>query len=270
MIDCEGTEIHAVQWGEDHFPPLLAMHGLARTGRDFDPIAGALADRYRVICPDQIGRGFSPWRDAAEYCFARYEQLAVALADALGLQRFLWLGTSMGGALGLHVAAGRLRGRIAAMVVNDIGPELPQDAVDRIRAYAGTPPVFPTMGAYEGFVRQAYRPFGEHTDAQWRHLAETTARRLSCGRITTHYDPAIVRQLDSDDYDLWARYDTLVLPMLVLRGADSDLLTTCIAALMKDRGPRPEIVEIPGCGHAPGLNTPAQIALVAAFLAKNT
>jgi pimeloyl-ACP methyl ester carboxylesterase len=272
MFDCAGFEIHAVQWGEDHLPPLLMMHGLARTGRDFDPIAAALSDRFRVICPDQIGRGFSQWSNDpdADYRFARYEQLAAALADTLQLERFLWLGTSMGGALGLHAAAGALRGRITAMVVNDIGPELPEAAVTRIRTYAGTPPVFPTMGAYEGFVRTAYRPFGEHTDAQWRHLAETTARRLSDGRITTHYDPQIVRQLDSDDYDLWPRYDSLDLPMLVLRGAESDLLTADIATRMTPQGPRPEIVEIPGCGHAPGLNTPAQIALVADFLAKNT
>jgi len=272
MIDANGFELHAMQWGAAHLPPLLMMHGLARTGRDFDPIASALCTRFHVICPDQIGRGFSQWSASpdADYRFARYEALAEALADALDLGGFLWLGTSMGGALGLHAAADRLRGRITAMVVNDIGPELPQAAADRIRAYAGTPPIFPTMGAYEAFVRQAYRPFGEHTDAQWRHLAESTARRLSDGRITTHYDPAIVRQLDSDDYDLWSRYDTLALPMLVLRGAESDLLTADIAARMQGRGPRPEIVEIPGCGHAPGLNTPDQIARVEAFLLKNT
>ncbi len=269
MLDCAGFEIHATAWGAASAPPVLLWHGLARTGRDFDPIAARLADRFHLICPDQIGRGFSQWADAAQYRFDRYEAIAVALADALGLARFAWIGTSMGGALGLHAAAGRLQGRITAMVVNDIGPELPQPAVERIRAYAATPPVFPTMGAYEAFVREAYRPFGAHTDAQWRHLAETTARRLSDGRITTHYHPAIVAQLDSSDYALWQRYDALHLPMLVLRGAESDLLTPEIAAAMAGRGPRPEIVEIPGCGHAPGLNTPEQIDRVAAFLTQN-
>ncbi len=270
MIDCAGHEIHAVQWGEDAAPPLLMWHGLARTGRDFDPIAAALADRYRVICPDQIGRGFSQWSadPAVDYRFARYAEIAAALVDALGIGRFLWLGTSMGGALGLYAAAGALRGRIAGMVVNDIGPEIPEAARARILAYAATPPVFATMGAYEAFVRTAYRPFGDHTDAQWRHLAESTARRLSDGRITPHYDPAVVGQLGHDDYMLWERYDTLDLPMLVLRGAESDLLTPEIADRMAARGPRPLVVQIPGCGHAPGLNTPAQIARVAAFLAE--
>ncbi len=271
MLNCAGFEIHAVQWGDDTAPPLLMWHGLARTCRDFDTIAASLATTYRVICPDQIGRGFSQWSadPGTDYSFACYEAIAAALADALHLDHFLWLGTSMGGALGLHVAAGSLRDRITAMVVNDIGPELPRPAVERIRAYAGQPPVFATMGAYEDFVRTAYRPFGEHSDAQWRHLAETTARRLSDGRITTHYDPAVVRQLDHDDYTLWACYDTLDLPMLVLRGSDSDLLTQDIASRMTTRGPRPAIVEIPGCGHAPGLNTRAQIDLVTAFLTQN-
>lgn len=272
-LTCAGFELHATAWGDPAQSPLLMWHGLARTGRDFDTIAASLSNRYHVICPDQIGRGLSQWSDLpdADYCFDRYGAIAEALVDALGLDRFLWVGTSMGGALGMHMAAGRLRGRITALVVNDIGPVLPASAVARIRAYAGSPPDFPTLGAFEAFVRQAYRPFGPHSDAQWRHLAETTARRLPNGRITPHYDPAIVRQFDlhPNDYAFWDRYDTLTVPTLVLHGVESDLLTDDIAAEMAARGPHARIARIPGCGHAPGLNTTAQIQRVADFLAQH-
>ena len=269
-LDCAGFEVHATTWGDARLPALLMWHGLARTGRDFDTIASALSHRWHVICPDQIGRGLSQWSQTPDqdYAFARYGEIATALADQLAPGRFLWLGTSMGGALGLRMAAGPLRDRIRALVVNDIGPSLPAPALARIRAYAGTPPDFATMGDFEAFVREAYRPFGAHSDAQWRHMAETTARRLPNGRITPHYDPAIVRQFDlhPDDYEFWDRYDTIATPLLVLHGLDSDLLLPETAAAMATRGPHARIAEISGCGHAPGLNTAAQIAVVESFL----
>jgi pimeloyl-ACP methyl ester carboxylesterase len=269
---CAGFEVHFTEWGEQDAPALFMWHGLARTGRDFDPIAAALARRFRVICPDQIGRGLSQWSAAPErdYCLSSYTRIALDLADAIGVKRCCWLGTSMGGAIGIAAGATTLKGRIDRMVINDIGPTLPEAAVNRIRSYVGAPPAFATMSAYETWVRQVYAPFGAHADAQWRHLAETTARRLLNGQITPHYDPAIVRQfeLHPEDYVLWSFYDALNMPTLVLRGAESDLLLPDVAQEMTRRGPRARIVDIPGCGHAPGLNTPEQIRLVGDFLEK--
>jgi pimeloyl-ACP methyl ester carboxylesterase len=268
-----GRELHVLEWGAGTAPPLVLWHGLARTGRDFDDLAAVLAETHRVLCPDTIGRGFSEWSPdpVGEYCMGFYVRLAEALADALDLARFGWIGTSMGGALGIAAGAGALKGRIQRLVLNDIGPTLPRPAFERIRAYVGMPPNFATMTELEAYFREIYKPFGEHTDAQWRRMAETGMRRLPDGRITTHYDPRIVRQFEAhpDDFEQWGAYDALDIPTLVLRGESSDLLLAEVATTMTRRGPRAELTEIGGCGHAPALNTARQIELVAAFLARH-
>ena len=268
---CEGREIHVTEWGADRGEVIVAWHGLARTGRDMDPIAAHLASRFRIVCPDTLGRGLSQWSPApaSEYCLAFYEKLAVSLLDQLGVREGLWLGTSMGGAIGLHAAAGALRGRIRKLVLNDIGPELAPAAVQRIRAYAGSPPAFATLQELEQFFRTVYQPYGWLPDAQWRHLTETSMRRLPDGRVTPHYDPAMVQQFihHPRDYDQWDAWDALTIPVLCLRGESSDLLLPEVAEAMRTRGPRAVVATIPGCGHAPALNTPEQIALVERFFA---
>ena len=266
---CEGREIHFMEWGADHAETVVAWHGLARTGRDMDAIAAHLAKRWRVICPDTLGRGLSQWSPlpAQEYCLAFYEKLALALVDQLGIDRMHWLGTSMGGAIGLRAAAGTLRGRIQRLLLNDIGPELAPAAVQRIRSYAGNPPAFATMVELEQYFRTVYKPYGWLSDAQWRQLTETSVRRLPDGRVTPHYDPAMVQQfvLHPDDYTQWDAWDGLKLPVLCLRGESSDLLLPDVADAMRARGPRAVVVRVPDCGHAPALNTPAQFALVERF-----
>ena len=268
---CEGREIHYTEWGAVHADVVVAWHGLARTGRDMDDIAAHLAQRWRVICPDTIGRGLSQWSPVPdqEYNLAFYTRQATALLDQLGIERCLWLGTSMGGAIGLRAAATTLAGRITRLVMNDIGPELAAPAVERIRSYAGNPAAFATVSELEQYFRTIYKPYGALTDAQWRRLTETSVRRLSDGRVTPHYDPAMVRQfiVHPNDYDQWAAWDALTLPVLVLRGADSDLLLPEVAEAMRNRGPRAVVVTMPDCGHAPALNTPAQYALVERFFA---
>ena len=268
---CQGRELHVTAWGDPQAEVVVAWHGLARTGRDMDDIAAHLAQRWRVLCPDTLGRGLSQWSPAPddEYQLGFYAAQAVDLLDQLGIAQCHWLGTSMGGAIGLHAAAGALRGRIQRLVMNDIGPELAAPAVVRIRGYAGSPPAFDTMGALEQYFRTIYQPCGALTDAQWRRLTETSVRRLPDGRVTPHYDPAMVRQFIAhpQDYDQWDAWDALPIPVLVLRGADSDLLLPDVAEAMRNRGPRAVVVTIPGCGHAPALNTPAQFALVERFFA---
>ena len=270
-LQCEGREIHVTEWGSRDAPALVAWHGLARTGRDMDDMAAHLAPRFHVICPDTLGRGLSQWSPdpQAEYCLAFYVRLAVCLVDQLGLQEFDLLGTSMGGAIGTLAAAGALRGRMRRLVLNDSGPHLAAAAIQRIRSYARNPPAFATVGALEQYFRTVYKPYGFLTDAQWRRLTETSTRRLPDGRVTPHYDPAMVMQFThhDNDYDLWHAWDTLELPVLCLRGETSDLLLPEVAEQMRQRGPRAVVVTVPGCGHAPALNVPEHFAIVDRFLA---
>jgi len=270
-LACAGREIHYTEWGAQHAETVIAWHGLARTCRDMDDIAAHLAQRYRVICPDTIGRGLSQWSPAPEreYCLAFYEQLALALVDQLGIAQCHWLGTSMGGAIGTRAAAGALRGRVRRLILNDNGPELAAAAIARIRGYAGNPAAFATVTELEQYFRTVYKPYGALTDAQWRRLTETSVRRLPDGRVTPHYDPAMVMQFThhADDYLQWDDWERLEIPVLCLRGESSDLLLPETAEQMRQRGPRAVVVEIAGCGHAPALNTPAQWALVERFLA---
>lgn len=277
-VTCAGREIHFTEWGSSHRTAVIAWHGLARTCRDMDELAASLADRYRVICPDTIGRGYSQWSPdpGNEYQLEFYARIAADLFERLDIRRAHWVGTSMGGAIGTVCAAGvfqpRLRERIASLVLNDNAPRLAAAAVERIRSYAGSPPAFASMAELEAFFRQVYKPYGWLSDAQWRRLTETSTRRLPDGRVTPHYDPAMVRQFIDHpaDYDLWDHYDRLRIPVLLLRGAESDLVLPDAAAEMLTRGPGPlglaRVVEVPGCGHAPALNVPEQLELVGGFI----
>ncbi len=277
---CAGYEIHYTEWGPPDAPVVIAWHGLARTGRDMDDLAAHLAARYRVICPDTIGRGLSQWsrQPLQEYRLAFYARIAADLFDQLGIERAHWVGTSMGGAIGTVCASGlfepALRGRIASLLLNDNAPRLADAALQRIKAYAGQPPAFDTVGELEAFFRQVYQPYGWLSDAQWRRLTETSTRRLPDGRVTPHYDPAMVQQFThhENDYLIWNHYDALDIPVLCLRGVDSDLVLPDTIEAMHRRGPGAkgllEVVQVPGCGHAPALNVPEHYALVDGFLAR--
>lgn len=279
---CAGREIHYTEWGAGQGPTVIAWHGLARTGRDMDELAEHLAGRgFRVVCPDTIGRGLSQWSPdpGSEYTLAFYARLAAELMEGLGIERAHWVGTSMGGAIGMACAGGRLqpraKARIASLVLNDNAPQLAEPAIERIRAYAGNPPAFTTIAELEAFFRQVYKPYGWLSDAQWRRLTETSVRRLPDGRVTPHYDPAMVRQFTDHphDYDVWEHYDAIEVPVLCLRGAESDLVLRETTGQMLRRGPGlrglTRIVEVPGCGHAPALNVPDQLELVASFIERN-
>ena len=267
---CEGRELHYMEWGAGNPETVIAWHGLARTGRDMDEIASHLSSKFRVICPDTIGRGLSQWSPAPEkeYCLDFYGRLAVSLMDQLGIQEAHWLGTSMGGAVGIHLAAGALKGRIRRLILNDIGPKLGEAAVERIRSYAGNPAQFDCVGELEKYFRTIYKPYGWLSDEQWRKLTETSTRRTSEGKVTPHYDPKMVMQFTHhpDDYDQWEEWDSIDVPTLCLRGETSDLLLPDVADEMRARGPKAVVVTIPGCGHAPALNVPDQFALVGRFL----
>jgi len=268
-VRCLDREIHVTEWGAQHREVVVAWHGLARTGRDMDDIAAHLSQHYRVICPDTLGRGLSQWSPAPEreYCLAFYAQLAESLLDQWGIAQCRWLGTSMGGAIGLQAAAGRLKGRISHLVLNDIGPQLAASAVERIRSYAGSPASFATVSELEQYFRTIYQPYGQLTDTQWRRLTETSVRRLPDGRVTPHYDPAMVQQFfhHPQDYEQWPAWDSLSIPVLCLRGEHSDLLEPEVAVEMTQRGPRAQLITVPGCGHAPALNVAQHFEWVSGF-----
>ena len=277
-IECLGFNLHVTEWGDPQSPTVICWHGLARTGRDFDDLAQHLSSRYHVICPDTIGRGWSQWSPAPDrdYRFAVYADIAHAMMQGMGIERAHWIGTSMGGAIGMVCAAGlhiaAMKGRIQSLVLNDMAPEIASAAVERIKAYAGQPPTFDTVPELEAFFRAAYAPFGMLTDAQWRHLTETSARRLPDGRVTPHYDPNITRQFfqPPEEYELWPHYDALTMPVMMLRGVNSDLIERQTLDAMRTRGPGRQgllrIHEIEGCGHAPALNVSPQMALIDDFL----
>ena len=282
-LTCAGYEIHCTDWAPQGSPAgtVIAWHGLARTGRDMDELAQHLsAQGWRVVCPDTIGRGLSQWatRPQDEYCLAFYARIARELLERLDIAQCHWVGTSMGGAIGMVGASGyfepELHKRLRSLVLNDNAPQLAQPAIERIKAYAGNPPAFATVAELEAFFRAAYKPYGWLSDAQWRRLTETSTRRLPDGRVTPHYDPAMVGQFTHhpDDYLIWHHYDALQIPVLLLRGAESDLVLRETAEAMETRGPgargQLQHIEVPGCGHAPALNVPEQLDAVSDFLAR--
>jgi pimeloyl-ACP methyl ester carboxylesterase len=250
-------------------PVLLCVHGLTRNSRDFDTIAAALSTRYRVICPDMPGRGKSDWlNDPADYATPVYLADLAALIARLDAPRVDWLGTSMGGNLGMIMAA--MPGApIGKLVMNDIGAVIPKAGLERIALYVGLDPSFADLAAFEAALRIVHAPFGPLSDAQWHHLAIHSARRKPDGSIGSNYDPKIAQSFKQGpivDIDLWQSWDKVACPVLVLRGAQSDILAKSDAEAMTQRGPRAKLIEFAGMGHAPALAAADQIAAIRDFL----
>jgi pimeloyl-ACP methyl ester carboxylesterase len=273
-ISCLGPHgFHRVAYAEWPAPPgaptVLCIHGLTRNGRDFDDLAGALARRFRVVCPDVAGRGQSEWlAHAGDYGYPLYLADMAALIARLDVEVISLVGTSMGGLIGMMLAA-QPGTPIRRLVVNDIGPLIAKEGLLRIASYVGADPVFADLAGLEAYLREVSASFGTLSDAQWRHLAEHGARRRPDGTLGRAYDPAIAEAFKTvkDDIDLWPVWDAIRCPTLVLRGAQSDLLRSEDAAAMTVRGPRARLVEFPGIGHAPALMAADQIAAIEDFLA---
>lgn len=268
FMQCAGVEVHFTEWGDPSAPMLVMWHGLARNGRDFDELAAALSADWHIICPDTPGRGLSGWLLPPQYTIETYAVVADALLQQLGKRTCTWLGTSMGGLLGMHLAAAAWRGRINALVVNDIGTELSAAGLRRIGEYVAHPPLCKTMAEFSDWMRSTYRSFGDNPDSFWERLARTSVRRLPNGRFTTHYDPniAVLFSHIRDNLNLWQQYEQIECPLLLLRGEHSDILPAEVAEEMTQRGPRAVLHTFPDCGHAPALARPEQIAVVEQFL----
>jgi pimeloyl-ACP methyl ester carboxylesterase len=250
-------------------PALLCVHGLTRNSRDFDVLAQTLSAHYRVVCPDMPGRGKSEWLGvAADYGYPLYLTDITALLARLDAERIDWVGTSMGGLIGMLFAA-LPNAPIGKLVINDVGALVPKAGIERIGAYVGLDPGFGDLAAFEAVLRRVHAPFGPLSDAQWHHLATHSSRRKPDGSIGFNYDPKIAeafRQGPIDDVALWASWDAVTCPVLVLRGAQSDMLLASDAAAMTQRGPRAKLVEFAGIGHAPALMAEDQIAAIRDFL----
>jgi pimeloyl-ACP methyl ester carboxylesterase len=231
-------------------------------------LAEALAATHRVLAIDMPGRGESDWlADPNDYVFPTYLTTLVALIARSGVESVDWIGTSMGGLLGI-VAAAQPRSPVARLVVNDVGPVIEAAAIERIRGYFGADPDFATYDDSERYIRTVSAPFGPLTDAQWAHVTRTNVRQRPDGRWRLAYDPgiAVPFRASAAPTDLWGVWDAIRCPTLVLRGAQSDLLSSPTAAQMAARGPKPAIVEFPGVGHAPMLLSPEQTEPVVRFL----
>ena len=260
------------EWGEADNPRVVVcVHGLTRTGRDFDFLAESLAADFRVICPDMPGRGESDWLPGKnEYGYPLYLADLTALiarVTAGSAGKVAWVGTSMGALAGIMMAALR-NNPVAKLVANDAGMIVPKAALDRIAMYVGREWKFESLDALEAHVRRAYEPFGPLTDAQWRHLTETSAIQDADGAWMQAYDPAIGNAFQGElaDVDLSMLWNFIRCPTLVLRGAESDVLPREVAVAMTQRGPKARLVEIEGVGHAPMLLDDAQVEIVRSFL----
>jgi pimeloyl-ACP methyl ester carboxylesterase len=258
------------EWGDAANPRVLVCaHGLSRNGRDFDVIAQALSRDYRVVCPDIAGRGESEWlANKADYQVPVYLQHMLVLLARLNVAQVDWLGTSMGGLIGMSLAA-LPASPIRKLILNDVGPVLSAAALSRIGDYVGRAPCFAAEDQAVAYLREVCPGFGPLTDQQWRQLTVHGLRRDPDG-WRVRYDPAIGDTLRAQplktDMLLWPVYDAIKAPTLVLRGVDSDLLTHATAEAMSQRGPCARYVEIAATGHAPMLMDAAQIKIVRDFL----
>ncbi len=260
-----------LEWGDpENERVLVCVHGLTRCARDFDALAAALSGRYRVVCPDVAGRGASEWlADPMLYQLPQYLSDMVTLIARLDVESVHWVGTSMGGLVGLALAA--LPGTpVQKLVINDAGPVITKVSLERIATYVGMAPVFPDIAVAEKYVRAVNATFGPHSDDEWRFLTEVVVRSNADGTLRLHYDPRLAEpfraNMPEKDLELWDLWDAIGCPTLVLRGALSDLLTRDTCEQMAGRGPKAKVVEIAGVGHAPTLMHENQIRIVREFL----
>lgn len=267
--------ISYTEWGDARSAHVvICVHGLTRNARDFDALAQALEFRCRVICPDLVGRGQSDWLERKdEYTYPQYMADMAALiarvtasADAGAV--IDWVGTSVGGLIGMLLAAAA-HNPIRRLVVNDIGPVIPKAALERIAMYVGRAPRFESLADAESYVRMVSASFGPLTDQQWRHLTMHNVRQDPDGSWAMNYDPGIgaaFANVPSQDIALWDQWDRISAPVLVLRGAHSDLLLATTADEMMRRGPAARLVEFADIGHAPALMADDQVRAVRDFL----
>jgi len=262
------------EWGNPANPRVLVCaHGLSRQGRDFDTLAQAMLNEYRVVCPDVVGRGQSDWlADPSGYQIPAYGADMVTLLARLNAEVVHWVGTSMGGLIGLVLAALK-NSPVQRLVLNDVGPAIEASALARIGSYLGLPARWKTLDEAADALWAISQSFGPHTREQWLALTKPQLKADGDGFVP-HYDLNIAAPFraitpeaaKAGEALMWAMYDSLHCPTLLLRGADSDLLTQATAQAMTVRGPKAELQQFAGVGHAPMLTSADQVAVVREFL----
>lgn len=261
--------VHYCEWGDAENPRVVVcVHGMTRNARDFDFLAQVLARDFRVLCPDVVGRGRSDWlAHPQDYGYPLYLSDMSALIARSGAREVSWVGTSMGGLIGMMLAA-QANTPVSRLVVNDVGPLVPKAALERLATYVGKAGTFADAAALEEYLRTVLAAFGPLADDEWAHLARHSTRANPDGTLALAYDPGIAGALSGplQDVVLWPLWDAITCPSLVLRGAQSDLLLPETAAEMTRRGPRAALQEFDGVGHAPALMADDQIEAVQAFL----
>lgn len=263
-------DMYYCDWGRtDAAHHAICIHGLTRNGRDFDALASGLSATHRVICPDLAGRGKSDWlRSATDYNLLQYNMDTVVLAARIGCSQFDLIGTSLGGLIGISLA-GIENSPIRKLVVNDVAPETPYAAMRRVLAYGGTRTYFTDIASVEAHLRTTLAPFGPMADADWARMAQNSVRKNG-DHFLLHHDPEIFQNFRRfgvfTSFDLWSQWDKIRCPVLVLRGRNSDFLTTRLLARMKEHLPHMDAIEFEGVGHTPTLNAPWQIAPVLEWL----
>jgi pimeloyl-ACP methyl ester carboxylesterase len=262
------TKLFHRAWGNPSAPALVCVHGLTRNSLDFAFVGEALKEHFYVLAPDVFGRGESPkLPDASQYNNVFYAQALVAWMDELGIQTCRWLGTSMGGLIGMGIAA-TAPTRISRMVLNDIGAMIPASARARLKTYVGREMQFANRVAAEARLREIFVPFGLTEERHWQHLINASIREEADGTCHMRYDARIAEvflPMADEDLDLWPLFNAITCETLLLRGANSDLLLKETAEAMAQK-PNVKLVEIPHCGHAPALYSDDQIAIVREFL----
>jgi pimeloyl-ACP methyl ester carboxylesterase len=263
------------EWGDpQNSSVLVCVHGVTRVSDDFDRLAQELSQHYRVVCPDIAGRGRSDWlNDPQYYQIPQYVSDMVTLLARLDARAVHWLGTSMGGLIGMGLASMK-NNPIDRLVLNDIGPALNSAALARIGDYIGQTVSFTSFDEAMHYIKGISQPFGPHTDEEWRKLAADVLRQDKDGQWIRHYDPNLAIPFKATTTEsaqhaqtmLWKAYEAISCPTLVIRGGDSDLLTPDVAKAMTERGPKAKLVEFPGIGHAPTFLHTDQIAVVREFL----
>ncbi|MCH4809780.1 alpha/beta fold hydrolase [Vreelandella neptunia] len=261
-------------WNPSAPRTLIAWHGLARHGGDFSALARELGSEWRIIAPDTPGRGLSSWSlfPAHDYLYSHYITVAMALMDHFKLDHVDWLGTSMGGLLGMLIAADpQHSARINRLILNDVGPELNKQGLIALSSYFGVAHRFSNFSELQQELSQHYASFGITSDAAWRELALNSARRLPDGSWTYHFDPRISEQFVHDTpRDTWADWANIRCPVMVIRGEESTLLDAETLPRMAETQPALVTLTVPDCGHAPMLDRPAQVEPIRRFLQRTT
>ena len=272
LIRVQGIQVFVRTLGRPSNQAVLCWHGFARNGSDFLTLARALADDFFVICPDTPGRGNSEWIAADQYEFSFYQLLAIDLLKHLKVSgRTHWIGTSMGGALGMMMASNpTTRHLLDRLVINDIGPVVPQYAIERIRKYTSETQYFADLDVARTYFETIYASFGDLSSDEWDRLVIHSLRRLEDGRLTQHFDPQILIRFGGVQNPVlaWTMFSSITSRMLVIRGVESDILTESVLNRMIDSALFVEKLDIANTGHAPFLNSDEQIQCIRSFLTK--